>query len=332
MKVLITTVPFGDRDRTPLDELEDKGIGYVINPLGRKLSEEDLIDLVPGYDALIAGTEPITRRVLERADNLQLISRVGIGLDSVDLIAAREKKVQVCYTPDAPSAAVGELTLGLMLTLLRSIHSSNQGMHAGEWRRFFGQRIEKCSVGIIGVGRIGRLVINHLLGFGVERLLLNDLVERPLPKTCFPVSWCDKHEIYKEADLISIHTPLTRVTRGMIGMPELEMMKPGAFLINTSRGGIVNEADLFRALTQQDIAGAAIDVFEQEPYRGPLAELANCVLTAHMGSMSEDCRIGMEVEATRDVIRFSEGIPLVGKVPDEEYEIQSLDHDSGSTK
>ena len=119
---MITTVPFGDKDRLPLDLLENEGIDYLINPFNKKITEDQLAEIIPDFDALIAGTEPITEKVLNRADKLKLISRVGIGLDSVDLIATQKREIKVSYTPDAPSLAVAELTLGLMLTLLRAVH------------------------------------------------------------------------------------------------------------------------------------------------------------------------------------------------------------------
>ena len=128
MKVLISTVPFAGKDKTPLKILSDVGIDYVINPLGRKFNWNELYNEIPSYDVLIAGTEVIDKRIIDRAENLKLIARVGIGLDNVDLIAARDSGVQVCYTPDAPSPAVAELTIAMMLTMLRQVHISNHQM------------------------------------------------------------------------------------------------------------------------------------------------------------------------------------------------------------
>ena len=135
--MLITTIPFGDKDRLPLDLLESAGIEYQINPFNKKLTEDQLSEIIPDFEALIAGTEPITEKVLNRAANLKLISRVGIGLDNVDLIEAQNRDIKVSYTPDAPSLAVAELAIGFMLNLLRSVHVSNAQMHQGNWHRFF---------------------------------------------------------------------------------------------------------------------------------------------------------------------------------------------------
>src|SRR5437660_4917706 len=140
-KALITTVPFADKNRLPLEQLESAGIDYFINPLGRRLKEEELAEMAADFDVLIAGTEPITEHVMSRASRLKLISRVGIGLDSVDLLAAEKRGIAVSYTPDAPAPAVAELTLALMLSLLRSVHVVNLQMHPAHWQRHLRRRL-----------------------------------------------------------------------------------------------------------------------------------------------------------------------------------------------
>ena len=322
MKVLISTVPFADRDQTPLNILGEAGVEYVINPLGRKFSRDELFNEISSYDALIAGTEVIDKEIINHSTNLKLIARVGIGLDNVDLIAARNKGIQVCYTPDAPSPAVGELTIAMMLTMLRQIHISNDQMHEGVWHRFFGRRLSECTVGIIGAGRIGKQVIKLLSGFNVNRILVNDIDTEIVIEESEKVEKIDKEEIYREADIITVHVPLTMETRCMISEKEIRMMKRDAILVNTARGGIVDETALFNALQNKKIGGAAVDVFEQEPYQGNLNELKNCLLTAHMGSMSIDCRARMEREATEDTVLYLLGKKPKRPVPNYEYENQ----------
>ena len=321
-KALITTVPFGDKNRLPIEQLEAAGIEYLINPLGRKLEEDELAEMVADFDVLIAGTEPITDKVMERASRLKLISRVGIGLDGVDLLAAERRGIKVSYTPDAPAPAVAELTIGLMISLLRSVHISNAQMHRGEWHRHFGRRIPEVTIGIIGTGRIGGRVLRRLAGFGTPSILVNDI--RP-DKNVAPelkLEWVGKEEIYRHADLISLHVPLTLQTKNMIRREQLLLMKPDAMIINLSRGGIINEQDLAEVLNAGHLSGAAIDVFEQEPYIGALAQIDRCLLTSHMGSMSIDCRTRMEIEATEEAVRFLTGQALQGLVPPAEYEVQ----------
>lgn len=321
-KVLITTVPFADRNRLPIELLESAGIEYLINPLGRKLKEEELAEMAADFDVIIAGTEPITDLVMGLASRLKLISRVGIGLDSVDLLAAEKRGIKVSYTPDAPAPAVAELTLGLMLSLLRSVHVVNLQMHNGRWHRHFGRRIAEVTVGIIGTGRIGARVLRRIPAFGTPRVLVNDINPDSKLVPALKLEWVGKEDIYRQADLISLHVPLTVLTKNMIRREQLLQMKPDALLINTSRGGIINEHDLAEVMRSGHLEGAAIDVFEHEPYTGELTTIERCLLTAHMGSMSVDCRTRMEIEATEEAVRFLTGKSLQSQVPVDEYDVQ----------
>jgi D-3-phosphoglycerate dehydrogenase len=322
-KALITTVPFGDKNRLPLELLENAGIDYLINPLNKKLTEDQLADMVADFDVIIAGTELITEKVMARASKLKLISRVGVGLDGVDLIAAKRRGIRVAYTPDAPAPAVAELTLGMMLTLLRSVHVSNAQMHEGKWQRIFGRRLAEITVGIIGVGRIGARVLRRTKAFGTPNILVNDIMPNYELNREFKLDWVTKEQIYQEADLISLHLPLTNLTKNMIRREQLLSMKHDAIIINTARGGIINECDLHDVMIAGHLSGAAIDVFEHEPYSGPLSQIERCLLTAHMGSMSVDCRTRMEIEATEEAVRFLTGKPLTSEVPQAEYDVQT---------
>jgi D-3-phosphoglycerate dehydrogenase / 2-oxoglutarate reductase len=321
-KVLITTIPFADKNRLPLDLLEQNNIEYLINPFNKKLTEDELVEMVSDFDVIIAGTEPITKKVMNAATNLKMISRVGIGLDSVNLLEAEKHGIVVSYTPDAPAPAVAELTIGLMLTLLRSVQLSNMEMHIGKWHRFFGRRLSKVVIGIIGIGRIGTGVLQHLQGFGSLKILVNDINSDSNLNKKFNIEWVDKETIYQQADIITIHTPLTAQTKNMIKKEQLLSMKEDAIIINTARGGIINEDDLYEIMQAGHLSGAAIDVFDFEPYAGKLREIERCILTAHMGSMSVDCRTRMEIEATEETVRFLSNQVLEGMVPEEEYAVQ----------
>jgi D-3-phosphoglycerate dehydrogenase len=320
-KALITTVPFGDKNRLPLELLEAAGIDYLINPLGRRLKELELAEMVADADVLIAGTEPITDLVMGRASRLKLISRVGIGLDSVDLLAAERRGIGVSYTPDAPAPAVAELTFGLMLSLLRGVHVANLQLHQGKWQRHMGRRLAEVTVGIIGTGRIGARVLRRIPAFGTPRVLVND-IKPDLKVPELKLEWVGKEDIYAQADVISLHLPLTAQTKNMIRREHLLKMKPDALLINASRGGIINEHDLAEVMRSGHLGGAAIDVFDHEPYTGELTGIERCLLTAHMGSMSLDCRARMEIEATEEAVRYLSGRALQSRVPPEEYDIQ----------
>lgn len=323
-RVLITSVPFGQHDQTSLEQLRDAGLEYVINPVGRHLSESELGDLIPPFGALVAGTEPITAAVMDRAPHLKLIARVGIGLDNVDLLEARRRGIAVTYTPDAPAPAVAEFTLGLILSLLRGIHQADRSLRAGTWSRLMGRRLAGSTVGVIGVGRVGSLLIRLLSGFSGVVILANDIAPDRVFGQSYGVSWVDKETLFRESDIVSVHVPLTPETYRLVGREVLTAMKPTALLINTARGGIVDEVALAAAIREHQIAGAAIDVYESEPYAGELTSLENCLLACHMGSMSEDCRAQMEQEAVDDVIRFFSEKPLARPVPSDGYEAAAI--------
>ena len=318
-RILITTAPFGEQIRLPIDLLDQSGIEYLINPYGEKLNENQLIELVSDVDVIIAGTEQLNDRVLSYAKSLKFISRVGTGVDSVDLLSARKRGIKVSHTPDAPGPAVAELTIGLMISLLRHIHISNDQIKNGVWSRFIGRRISELSIGIIGVGRIGKGVINRLNAFTNNCILVNDINPNLELNNHHNLEWVDKDKIYCESDIISLHIPFTKHTNNMIRTDELMKMKSDAIIINTSRGGIINEFDLQQVLLSGHLSGAAVDAFNEEPYSGPLKNIENCLLTAHMGSMSIDCRAQMEREATEEAIRFLDSKKLLNEVPESEY-------------
>ena len=318
-KVLITTVPFAKTNRLALDMLDKANLNYSMNPYDRKLTSDELQEMIPEYDAVIAGTEEINKEVINSATNLKIISRVGVGLDSVNLNAAKSKNIIVTYTPDAPAPAVAELAIGNMLTLLRGVHISNLMMHDKKWERIFGRRIPEVTIGIIGAGRIGGMVLRRLSALGAKRVLVNDISPKENIAPNLQIDWVEKETIYKESDVISLHVPLTDSTRNMITEKESKMMKDDSLIINTARGGIINESDLENALYSKIIGGAAIDCFNEEPYNGTLTEIESCLLTSHMGSMSIDCRNRMEIEATEEVVRYFSGCELKNIVPDSEY-------------
>jgi D-3-phosphoglycerate dehydrogenase len=319
-KLLIGTVPFGDIDRTPLALLDGMPeISYLINPLGRKFKEEELAEYIKEFDILIAGTERISKKVLANAHRLKLISRVGIGLDNVDLNEAKRLGIKVSYTPEAPAPAVAELAVAHMLNLLRKLPIIDRKMRSGVWQRYSGERLANQVVGIIGTGRIGKRVIRHLQGFHPKAILVNDLKPDHDFYKLYNAVHVEKEQIYAESDIITLHVPLTPQTKDLITLQQMKLMKKSCVLINTSRGGIISEKDIYSALNDKIIGGAAIDVFEEEPYAGKLIEVENCLISCHMGSMTNDCRSAMEILATEEAVRFVRNQPLIRSVPHEEY-------------
>jgi D-3-phosphoglycerate dehydrogenase / 2-oxoglutarate reductase len=321
-KIFISTSPFGEIYPEPVKLLKETGWEFEVNPLERKLTPEEVGDMAADCDGLIAGTEDINV-VLKKAKKLKIVSRVGIGLDSVPLKKCRDMGIIVTYTPDAVTMAVAELTVGVMISLTRHICFADRQVRKGFWKRRQGKRIGKSVIGIIGFGRVGTNTVRLLAPFAPDEILVNDILDKTETIENFSlqglnIRFAEKVEIYKKADIISLHVPLSKLTQNMINTKTLLLFNKDAYLLNLARGGIVNEADLLFALENNLIAGAALDCFEEEPYHGPLLELENVILTQHMGSCSYDCRAAMEIEATKDMIRFFKGEPLVNKVPDDE--------------
>lgn len=322
-KIFISTVPFGEIDSKPLKLLEQTGWEFIVNPLNRKLTSSEVAEMASTCDGIIAGTEDL-RLLLEKNQRLKIISRVGIGLDSVPLFECRNRNIAVSYTPDAVTMAVAEITLGVMIGLTRHVYIADSMIRNGEWNRMAGKRIEKSVIGIIGFGRTGSNLARLLVPFRPKELLINDIKDKSsvvekLKNEGLNIRFVDKSEIYKRSDIISLHVPYYDKTKNMINADTFDHLKKECFLLNYSRGGIINEKDLYIAMKNNKIAGAAIDAFETEPYNGELIKLKNILLTQHMGSCSYDCRSRMEIEATEELIRFFKGEKLINKVPDEEY-------------
>jgi D-3-phosphoglycerate dehydrogenase len=283
--------------------LESNGFEVVLNPYGRKLKLEEVATLAKGCVGIIAGTEPLTEEVLRQLPDLKAISRCGTGLDNVDVGAARKRRIAVRTTPDAPTQAVAELTVALILNVLRRINFMDRQVRSGAWSKEMGRLLSGKTVGIIGLGRVGRRVTKLLRYFGVKIL-----ASEPKPDK----KWAEKNkvgltsleELLRESDIVTLHIPYTKQNRNLINAKGLKIMKRGAILINTSRGGLVDEDALYQALKSGHLGGAALDAMEIEPYRGPLKELDSVILTPHIGSYALEARVQMEIEAAKNLIRM----------------------------
>lgn len=314
IRVFVSTFPFGKTDPKVTELIVNQGWELEFNPYGRKISIPELKLLLPEVDALIAGTEKLDKGTLEFANDLRLISRVGIGLDGIDWPEIKRRRIEVAYTPEAPTLSVAELTLGFMLDLSRGIVGTTINMRERLWQRYTGRELTNRTVGIIGLGRIGKTLVRLLSPFNC-RILVNDIEPDYEFIKKNRLVLVKKEVIYKEADFVALHVPLTKLTRNLINEDVLKSMKKDAFLINDSRGPVVNEKALYKALKQNQIKGAAIDVYEKEPYSGILCELANIILTSHMGSCTEESRRAMEMGAAEAVVDFFTGKKLKNRVP-----------------
>lgn len=303
MKILITTSSFGAADSAPLSRLRKRGFEVVLNPHGRKLTEAEALELIRMHDpaGIIAGVEPLTYDVMAAATRLKAISRAGIGMDSVDMAAAAELGIVVRNTPDAPTQAVAELTLCMILALLRKVRLSDAGIRRGEWVRPMGNLLAGRTVGLVGCGRIGMRLSALLEPFGCAIIGTDPC---PSDSACFPLT--PLSELLERSHIISLHLPYSAGVHHLIDAPALARMRPDAILINTSRGGLVDEQALAQALSENRIAGAGIDCFEAEPYDGPLRDLPGTLLTSHIGSYAQEGRILMEHQAVDNLIEALE--------------------------
>jgi len=290
--ILITTSSFS------ADEF-DENLHIVLNPYGRKLSETEVKELIQIHQpiGMIAGVEPITKSVLKEAKNLKVISRCGIGLDSIDLTAAKELGISVLNTPDAPKEAVAELTLGMILSVLRNISKLDRNIRSGNWKGHKGLLLNGKTIGIIGCGRIGSRLAELFKPFNCVLIGYD-----PALKTHDSISMINLDDLIKYADIITLHLPLTTETKNILSDARIKNLKKDAVIINAARGGLVDEKALYEELKNGHLYGVALDCFEEEPYSGPLKELDNVILSPHMGSSTYETRKIMEINAVKNLM------------------------------
>jgi len=270
-----------------------------MNPFKRKLTEEEVIGLIKEHepDGMIAGVEPLTRKVLETSDKLKVISRCGVGLDSVDMQAASDRKILVFNTPDVPVKPVAELTVGMIFCIVRGIGSLNSGIKKGSWIRSTGGLVAEKTIGIIGCGRIGSRVASLLEPTGAKLIGFDPYIQNH--SLCKMVSF---EYLLTNSDVISLHIPLTPENNNLLNAESLKKTRPGTIIINNSRGGLVDENALYELLKSGHLGGAGMDVFLTEPYFGPFTELENVILTPHIGSSAGNSRVEMETSAINNLV------------------------------
>lgn len=282
-------------DKEAIDRL--KALPQFEVTLKTGLVEEELVKTIPGFHAVVVrSATKITRKVIEAATDLELIVRAGIGLDNIDCEAAKEKGIRVANTPAATSISVAEHTFGLMLAAVRQHGRANLSMKEHKWEKktLSGTELYGKTLGLIGLGRIGQEVAKRALAFGMK-VIAYDII--PI-LTELPVKQVSFDELLAEADIISLHLPLTKDTKHMISRAEFDRMKIGVILINAARGGIVDEAALLEALNSGKVRAAALDVFEKEPPTDfSLIDHLNVIATPHIGAAAEEGqkRAGLEV-------------------------------------
>ena len=306
-KILVTPRTFGKTDPVPMRMLSEAGCEVVVNPYGRQLSEDELVELIADVDGVIAGLDPYTRRVMEHGSKLKVISRYGVGVNNVDLDYATARGIMVTNTPGANSSAVAELTIALLMAASRHVCTSDRAIRQGMWKQYHGSQVRGKTIGIIGTGQIGKETAELALGLRMN-VLCNDIVPDREWAAKVGAEYVDLSELVSKSDYVSLHVPYSEGTRHMLSTRELAMMKPSAILVNTARGGIVDEAALYEALVKGTIAGAALDVFEVEPPVGsPLLELDNVVLTSHIGAHTQEALQNMGRMAVANLLAGLKG-------------------------
>ncbi len=295
------------------DKLAEDGINYLTEQSDIKvhfqtgLNEDQLCDIIGEYDALLIRSDTkVTPKVLQAAKNLKLVGRAGIGVDNVDIAAATEQGIIVMNTPDANATTTAELAIAHMFSLSRNLPVANASVRAGKWERskLVGAEINHKVFAILGFGTIGRLAAKRAHGLGM-RVIAYDPFVTPEIFAKYNAESVELDTLLKQADYLTLHCPLMEKTRGIIGTEELAMMKKSAMLINCARGGLVDEAALYEALKNGQLAGAALDVFEQEPPQdSPLFELDNVVFTPHLGASTREAQVAVSVEIAIQAVTY----------------------------
>lgn len=313
-KILIATRSFGSTSTTPWELLQNAGCELVRADMTQEMTESDLIDLLYEIDAAIIGVVPMTERVLENAPNLKVVSMHGVGVDHIDLEAAAKRGIVVTNCLGSNDQAVADLTIGLMISIARNIPIVDRNLREGGWGRYKGFELWKKTLGLIGLGYIGRGVAKRAIAFDMEILVYDPFID-PMQVEMPGLKFVTFDELVRQSDFLSIHAPLTDQNRNMISTDQFKAMKSSAYLVNTARGDLVDEQALYKALTEGQIAGAALDVYTKEPPKNsPLLKLDNIVVTPHIGAHTKEAIERMSIMAVQNALLTLRGEPPYHRV------------------
>jgi D-3-phosphoglycerate dehydrogenase len=307
-RILVTPTSYGKNDSRLKTELEAQVGEVIYNPTGKPLTSMEIAKLLPGIDGYLAGLDGIDANALEKADRLKVIARYGVGVDNVDLSAARKKGIVVTNTPGANSVSVAELAVGLMLALARQIPEAVEAVHQGKWPRYSGVSLEGKTIGILGLGAIGKQLARRLTGFDCKIMAFDPYAESAYAKENH-IEIAPMDDVIRQADFVSLHLPLLPETRGIVDETFLAKMKKGSFLINTSRGEAIDESALLKALQSGHLRGAGLDAFTVEPPdpKNPLLALPQVVVTPHLGAQTDGATSNMGWFAMKDCLAVLKG-------------------------
>jgi D-3-phosphoglycerate dehydrogenase / 2-oxoglutarate reductase len=307
-KVMIGPAPLAKLQGDFLTVLRNAGFEFVYPKVAVQMTEQDLLDQLHGIPASLAGSEPYSRKVFEKFPQLKVVARVGVGYDAVDVKAATDHGVAVCIAPGTNQDAVAEHCFMLMLALAKNLLRQHSLIRDGQWPRQANLPLRGKTLGLVGLGRIGKAMTTRGLAFGMKVMAFE-----PVPDMAFVekhgVTLSPLDDLLRQADYVSLHLPATDGTRALINAERLRMMKPTAFLVNSARGAVVDEKALYEVLRDKKIAGAGLDVFDEEPPLpdNPILQLDNVVMTAHTAGVDLQSRDDMARKAAECIAAISRG-------------------------
>ena len=296
------------RSKEAMEILEKNGYILELNPFDRTMTEDELIERIKGASALVAGSDKVTKRVLEAGSpTLKIVAKQGVGYNTIDIEAAKELGIAVTITPGANSKSVADLTMGLILNAARNISGMDRAIRNNEWYRYTGCELNNKIIGIVGMGHIGGEVAKRAYAFGMK-ILAYDIYPRQDFIEKYNVTYVSLEKLFKQSDVITLHAPAIKATENMINRDSLNLMKSTAILVNAARGELINEEDLYEALKNKKIGFAALDVYKNEPLKNSkLTDLENIVFTAHAGAYTKSAIIGAGVIAPEEIVRVLSG-------------------------
>ena len=298
MKIIATSPSFS-KNKTLQEEIYKYFPNAKLNLEGKRFTQEELIEYIKDADAIIVGLEPITSEVLDNCPNLKMISKYGVGLNNIDLEECKKRGIKIGWTGGVNRLSVAEMALGFMLMFSRNLFMTSNKLKSGVWNKSGGFQLSGKTIGIVGVGYIGKELVRLLEPFGCK-ILVNDIINQDEYYQKNNLIEVTKEELYKESDFISIHTPQDEDTFNFITLDEMKLMKSTAYLLNTARGGLINEQDLKFALQNGIIAGAAIDAYVEEPPTDKeFLSLPNLICTPHIGGNAKEAVEAMGMSAIR---------------------------------
>jgi len=308
IRVLVTPTSYGRYNQELKANLESRVGEVIYNSTGKPLTSKQVASLLPGVQGYIAGLDQIDQAALAEADVLKVIVRYGVGYENVDLDTAREKGIIVSNTPGANSASVAELAICLLLMLARQIPAASRAVRVGDWPRLKGISLEGKTIGIIGLGAIGKLFALRLHGFKTNILAYDPFADQDFAQQ-HEIELVDIQTLTANSDFISLHCPVTTQTKNMVDDAFIHVMKKGAYLINTARGELVVESALIKGLESGQVAGAALDAFQNEPpdIKNPLLSFQQVIPTPHLGAQTDGSTNNMGKMALEECIRVLKG-------------------------